>query len=727
MCFIALLASSCAADERPDGGSTKRDGGMSTPECSVCDERHRECAGFEGGAECGACASGFIEEGGDCSPRRSCQDAQCGDVHRSCIDSDAKAHASCGDCLDGFDEVDGACVAGCEDCAARNRECGASGSDTCGDCSDGYVENATGTCIPFKSCDGACGTHQVCVEDPTARCLMQCDGNWIWDGDHCRAEKTCANLACNAGQTCDERSIGEDARCTGASCPEGQGRNKAGACEACAGWRNCTSMTGATGEVFATTQGCRCQPDEGHFINATGAPQSCDTDHDGWVNDQAAGTIEAADARLAQCELRTISTVVLIDDAGEERTVPITPPLPLYEHPTNDGSSSANPHPSYGVAVAPKALNSFTKACVTETGDFNKNGIDDVREHVNAQVTIDNARVVNYFTRYRAFAYFMEISEGWYSAPGVYTIRERPRVTTSFPLRYADGAADKWKTCTRHADSAYLAGGFATQVGRDFSSFSAQAGWGGMNHHSQFKCVRAVQSSSYDPASPEQVYIANGTFQWAGPGTVTATPRNWTRNVCLGLDSYRDSPDASVPNAALQDFSCAASADLAGLEGHVTWVSIGYVNGSQEGGVTASGPEYVRGCINECAEHDSLPKAEQCATVAANPGFGCRADVSTFGALACGCRRNFGGPGCSIACPDSELLTNIDSALFPDVTSGSGSDTSGLRAGFWMCGGFSSSSHPVMSSGGYTLRGEVSATAIDGTVVSGGGYTLRAR
>ena len=125
------------------------------------------------GAMCGACQSGYVEEGMTCRALVTCADigATCSAENRECTDGDGTStDAACGDCVDPFEEdmlgacelpSDATCVMGepqsiVDFCADQNRECfdplDGTGAE-CGDCIAGFADNG-GVCEMSSSCVG---------------------------------------------------------------------------------------------------------------------------------------------------------------------------------------------------------------------------------------------------------------------------------------------------------------------------------------------------------------------------------------------------------------------------------------------------------------------------------------------------------------------------------------------------------------------------------------------
>jgi len=541
------------------------------------------------------------------------------------------------------------------------------------------------------------------------------------------------------------------------------GGGTAGAAGDCASFE--CNAAGETGKVVRSeTIGCFCETDDDWFVGVEGKTTvRCDADGDGWVNDSAQPSIDGDDPVLkenARCDrlLRTITTVVLEDEAGNEHPVPLADvaglveDLPLYESARNDGApASMAPDPYGGSELPPEVLNSLTKACVARTQDYNDNGISDVNEWYAVPLgsrATRNARLEEYYTAYARFSYFFELYDGWFESPGSYRIKERKRADdgmaiadgSGIALQYPTGADEHWRTCERHVDADFT-GSPKSRAGGDFTD--PASGWPGMTHHSQFKCVEVLSAQEYGNGTtytadddPEVVYkhadppslarrIANsstaGMLNGCPDGRVPtgAEAFTWTPNSCQYTGSSRneDVPDGDVANPAHPLFTCNAT-DLADLQPPgVRLVAVGYMgaacNVSDQ--VTAMSDDYVRGCINECAEYgvSSCPNFDPDAP-ADSGRYTCDDESSArFGLLQCGCGRSYGGADCEIGCPGDHALTSDDFSIE-------------TRSGYWMCGGVVASSGE-MSGSSYTLRGYVPIAPADGTVLQGGSYRLEAR
>jgi hypothetical protein len=470
---------------------------------------------------------------------------------------------------------------------------------------------------------------------------------------------------------------------------------------------------------------------------------SCDADRDGWINDDAQAWLESDDAVSrdnARCALRRVTAFILQNESGATETLSLDnfdEGLPLYESARNDGVPGSTPLAAHGGrTLPPVVLNSLTKACVERTRDFNHNGINDVSEWSGRELGSTAARndaLERYYTAYRSFSYFVELYDGWFENRA-YRIRERSRTDRSgagVPLEYPENAHPHWQLCERQVDTDYGTRA-ESRAGGDFTD--PETGWSGMTHHSQFKCVEVVSPDAYGAAfnaveNPEVVYkYSNGTGvarRGAGEGTFNGCPDErvsagvevfeWTPNDCRFTGSARRAGIDSV-NPEQPRFEC-DSLRLDSLDAGVRLMAVGYTSApcGAAGAATAQSRDYVRGCINECAEYG----------VASCPNFAPEAapdsghlvcderDRSRFGLLQCGCGQHYGGANCEIACPSDELSTSDDFGVE-------------TRSGYWICGRAVASTGE-MNGSGYALFGRVSLSPVDGTVLEGDGYRVEGR
>lgn len=566
------------------------------------------------------------------------------------------------------------------DCDAQNRVCDTSGPvAACGACEEGYFQNGNFECEAGGTCEqlGCATQNRVCVMDPDPRCDDDCVEGFVWDTSlgACRAPRTCTDLGCmGMGQGCNPATTTTDAECVTA-CPAGHGFDpQSMACFLCGSGGLALSSScnraGETGRLIVETgvaNGvCFCETQAGYFPELNHATQ-CDADDDGWVTSAAVNSIENAQANVrlnARCTLREVGDFRLTNEAGASLAESTGTPLPLYESPRNDGSSSAT-LPVYGGAEVPAAvLNSFTKGCDAVMADFNHNGLGDVDEGQTDDASVTgSASLQGYFDRYTAYAYFMELHDGYFidgsgGAPGTYVIAERPRTGSgngALTLEYGSGATEYWRSCDRHDDTLYDSGGATSRTGADFSCAGASGCSRAMFHHSQFRCVVGQTLGGYGAAtaasSPSRAIANSESVVWNEGGVNRSLGR--TNDCTLEAATFTQTP--GFTNSALPTFACAAQ-DASDNGQVAQWVVVDYSSAAPTvtDGTTPVGEiNYVRGCINEC---DELGVTSCSDYDASNPHQRCWSDqaLDDFGRSECGCRRTNGGgscqPGATVTC-----------------------------------------------------------------------------
>ncbi|MBL8919178.1 MAG: hypothetical protein JNJ54_09985 [Myxococcaceae bacterium] len=393
----------------------------------------------------------------------------------------------------------------------------------------------------------------------------------------CQAVPACGSVTCMANEYCDP--TGGTPTCRTSPCALGSALDN-GTCQPCA--LSCAGVVGSTGYLwpFKTLGQCLCATLPGYFLKSGGLgdPIACDSDGDGWVKEDADSSMDPQLRANSRCAIRRAETVVLRDELGvdlrlrscvtglvPEASAPAcaTLPLRLLETERNDvpGRATALTNaPEYGNADAgapgrlleARELNSLTKACVTELGDYNDNRVNDIAE---APANLPNLMPPRAPDRDRLeeFAYFVELHTSSFTGNdgGVLVIQERSRCTsTGFPIQYpypdggfvrlggsngddydARNAHSYWRSCARRRDPSLD----LSRPGFDLARFNcepdggvscgfvppphrmltlptdpglelprnhgvcevrpnapADGRWRGMNHHSQFKCVKAV-------------------------------------------------------------------------------------------------------------------------------------------------------------------------------------------------------------------------------------------
>lgn len=734
---------------------------------SACSALNRDCAG----SECGACLPGYVSIGTSCRAATNCTEASCGTFFRSCVMG--ATTAMCGPCIGGYaEQPNGLCVstAACAQCVTQHRDCNGTGGSTCGACENGYTDDGSGTCVAAATCAQLTCTGPGASCDPNPpHCI--CTGGSIWDGalQACRAPVTCATgTACPA--LCVDSTTGGDRTCV-TQCPAQTGIDATGkVCGRCAMNISpvCSTASGAlTGRVLLSTGStgstCECETNPGYFLLAAGGPAVCDADQDGWVTDAAYQRLHSSYAAVranARCSVRRITDVVLVNDAEQGMAVqskivtldPGTYPggLELFETTRNDGTSGIIGSIGTG-ALDPRHVNSLTKACVSASGDYNDNLVEDVDENHRSVAAITDTSLRPLYTAYAGFGYFLETHEGRFatmnvddpmtptdeSLVGFEVIAERPRIAgaiaaRTLPIAWNPPNPNYWQVCRRDTDRLYTSGDITSAVeswtGGDFAEYPNDGlvgGWRGMDHHSEFKCVTVLSQAEYASTTaqnrPQAVYWDGATSTMhrvsseAAVGDVALT---WHASTCSfdGTSDYDIATGAvgTMPFAERSPVLTCGAADLSNLSSHpAVWAIVGY---DPRPGLLEL---YDHGCINEC-KVDTVTHCPGYTTEFA-AGFTCDLNSTlNFGQIRCGCDDNYaGGADCDVACAGDALFTpNLD-GIDPES-----------RAGTWICGDFAVSS-PQIDVGGTALRfrGEMSRTMVDGTTLTGtiSGATVEVR
>lgn len=689
-----------------------------------------------------------------CRAAVTCAEAGCAD-HQLCREASAGSDASClADCEDGF-----SWNAGTQTCDVETKSCEPDAGDSilqeCTDVGRKCVEDTPGE----AEC-GECLQASQLLDQETGRCRdpIKCDG-----------------IECGPGEMCVE-GPGRDAFCsTDCSGPNGeQGLvNQDGACVLCP---LCDDAAGGEDGPFLdslTRNGdCICKTRPGFYWSlAPIGVETCDADGDGWVRIGAQTSIDHDDAVIssnARCNLRSISAFVLHNEGGETMSVQLAQPAGLYESKRNDDQAEIEDDPNspvFSEGRPPQAneINSLTKACVAASADYNENGLADVNEWhtMSAPGGMNPA-----YQAFLDYSYFIELHRGWYEpgaattsscavpddcpggqvcdvfaglcqAAGEYHIREKSRAAgapSGLDLALVQdegdpGKGSHWRACIRKRDSAY--DGAQSKQGMDFGQFpwdtgDLSIGWHGMNHHSQFKCLK-VSAAPDQPNEVTKSDIASEGYQL---------------NTCTAAGSAGPLPVTDSMNPSDPQMSCIPlpGAQVDTLEnGDVRWAVQDYLH-YDANSCDESTPEYdctenfIRGCVNECAELEEscplcLKTRGSCPGYHEDPVKGQCTDITTdFGRLLCGCGEHFGGGECQVACPESDLMKSDDFSTFDtDLES---------RSGYWMCGHISSTTYPDgqtelsgtnTNNETYTLRGEVPSTPTASGRLEGGGYTIDTR
>lgn len=508
-----------------------------------CEMEQRACLEAQPGqAVCGSCKAGFVEVGGACVARQTCDELACSRQNRQC---EANPNAACTTCLQGFVEDGGAC-----------RE-----PKTCNDV----------TCMPGFSCTqtpgfdaecrmGGCAANEVprASGQGCVRCFLDCAGR---PGATGRVFPGAATLA----DTC--------------------------VCETQPGWFWDEGAFGG-GDVRP------CDEDGDGWVRVT-AKRALDRTDDRAVRDNArcdvrsittvrlvsdeGGTRDVALSRPAQLfEAERIDDPELLADAVAQ-------------------GSFAQPE---GRPFRAEELNTLTKACVwkatnEQRADFNQNNVEDPDEaHDDPRLDDPNDPLSPLYD----FAYFVELNRGWYEAPatgaaaGTYVIQERARAqapvdpTLALPLAVAmsDGG-EFWRQCSRLRDAAYREG----TPGHDFARFTTGGTFTGMGHASQFRCLRVVSQPTgrAHEATPEQI-AAEWTVSRCVPGE--------TRGPAAAVDATNPSEPAFTCTLS------ATPEPRTSTTAPVLLAAAKYLPYDDEFNIVAGRPTYVRGCVNECRERPFL-------------------------------------------------------------------------------------------------------------------------
>lgn len=643
-----------------DGGSLED--ARVRPDADLSCEGTADCAGGRvcvegtctdclGNGECGHLPGGVCLDGGCCAP--GSEGCTCG---AGCGADLACADDRCVPCPAGSEGCacdDGACG---EDLRCSRGSCAACpwGTDGCpcdgADCGAGLACR-DGLCRPDRplTCaDLDCAADgRTCEEAPEARC-GGCDtvGGFVDDGNgSCVRAAACARDAdCPDGLTCLE--AGGRSTCMPppacvvtrpAAGAEGAVWSPAeGRCVACP---SCAGVPGSTGALWPTTSragDCLCETEAGWYYDVAFAidrPRPCDADGDGWVQRAAQQYVESADPALAsnaRCAVTTIERVVLRNERGETLALSVADDLgvagglPRYEPVgLDDDALVADDRfiPPWGAAKPPAAqLNPLHKLCVSADADYNGNAVPDVDEHPEAETEH------GWMRPFMRLAHFAELHRTTFEG-GTLTIAEIPRCDDAFPLAY-DGDAEHWRECHRRRPSDYAPG----LPGFDFAAWSCAAERGacpgpdaealaevvdgaprmracsagalerfaGMNHHSQFQCVRFVQG--FAAAVNERSVAEQGIA--------------YDVNLC-----------------AAGEGGAAACAAAPAENGQAGW--------ALARALARGGDQYTRGCQLECPT--LLPLCPGYAADESNTA-GCGSDREDFGAMACNGCPGSGGP-----------------------------------------------------------------------------------
>jgi hypothetical protein len=705
--------SSCVADVNANCDVT--DAGSPAPGSIAddCTNQNRECdAGPP--ATCGDCLAGNLEHEGICEAPYQCSNLNCASTNEECIEGDAETDAECGNCLAGYyRNAMGVCVLGASctpgaidditaSCTAQNRVCDDSGAQAqCGDCVDAtYVDLGPGPCEIYVSCQDATLAAQCAVENRNCEDTLQGDCTTCLD-NYIEADGNCLPTLCTdfddsqcmSNQTCQDGDVvtNTPASCGGDACLPNQALNtQNGSCVACDCWEADGTMpkAGLTGVRYpeVSAQGeCFCETEPGWFFDGTNA-QRCDLDEDGWVRQSARAFMlwPEGDVRreAAKCgapsgnvyAVPTISSIRMVNELGETKTVAVSPAVEAYESDRNDdqaridGDASA---PSFGAAgrrPAAAELNSLTKACV-QGADYNDNEAADTDEYQGQSVTSTLAGAQT-FTRY---SYFTELATGRFdlATPATYVIEERPRAGVGSVPLHTDGIDVAWQSCSRRIDAYYAASleqartnDFASVQPCGYGMFGVCAGgdsprFVGMTHHSQFKCLTVSTAIDTSPHT-----IDPTAFSAAG---------HWMNDCSTPAVAQGESQGAGQP--VVPPVVCSSPATQTPANNVSGFAVVGFDDYPDEA-------SYVRGCVNECREGpDTCPHCDQTGASCSDP-IACQYEPMWGDFVRCDCPYgtsvNPDNGACEAQCGDEVLADHLPAQdpLYEECDLGDGnSDT----------------------------------------------------
>lgn len=659
-------------------------------ECRSSDEDPGSSA--DDACDQGSCISGVCVDCDDaegsaepCKAPLSCSDLRalgmCGEYERCEEKIGADAKCLPGECIEGtrWSETASRCIA----CI-----------------SEGCEEEPS--CDPDDPNRLDCGPHRLCeIRGDAAEC-GECEEGYIDVGGQCAEAERCGGALCTESEYCD-RSDEDAPRCAPRPCADpSMALGSDGLCsvrcdEPC-------DLPGATGRLwpFATNDDrCACETLPGYFLSAQTkpgethdlVPRKCDADRDGWVREEVREIHDApvSDEALianARCVIREALSIKLIDEYGHSSLIDsceegllqdritdegepnegCTPlPIRLFESERNDVDgeaerlNEAGPYEAGGRRFRASELNSLTKACVSELGDYDDDGVADL---LQVQPRPEESASLNEEARLRAFAHFIELYQTEWergaspSGGGILIIRERSRCG-SFPLGYGDDGAYEstnpasyWRNCERRRHPGFDAE--SGSPGFDFAQFSCESRsgscpppampahpteatladpsiallrghglcelggarpadgvWRGMGHHSQFQCVRVV--SDGEESAPYERELA----AFLNEGKLSF---NECRVIdCEGAEGCSDSSaPAEAPGAHDPRLHCTrASGDELPSLGRVGFAALRYqpYGHLDPAGNLVGEAEYQGGCINEDAEYPALcppPEFSRC-------------------------------------------------------------------------------------------------------------------
>jgi hypothetical protein len=147
-------------------------------------------------------------------------------------------------------------------------------------------------------------------------------------------------------------------------------------------------------------------------------------------------------------------------------------------------------------------------------------------------------------------------------------------------------------------DALYQMSATRSFAGGDFAAAQPKGTPEVMMHASQFKCVAVKSAADYDQrgltAAMNPEVVSNGAAGLSRTNGTVPEPLPWTPNACA-LVAEKAVPGAVLPS--LPELACSVL-PVAGIEpDHAYWMVVGYENATNK-----KRDDYIRGCINECAE-----------------------------------------------------------------------------------------------------------------------------
>ena len=707
-----------------------------------CPSLNRECIEGDSSndASCDACIDGFTEGSAGCVEANCVAGSEgslvesCATEFRSCTDPDDGV-AHCGDCLQSYSEntnqqcqAEHSCDATDLNCLGANRLCaGEAPLQYCGDCIEGTIPSAADpdVCVtPVNCAELDCG-DDFCIEGgpgESASCISpSCGSQQAYSAFSGGCVDCDVNCSDNDGETGRIWPI-TPSDSTLCICETANnffwdvGDRQAQYCDADGdGWVRSAARVAVESSDQALRENARCHVRTiDRFVLQNELKQR---------------------KTIYLCQ----GPEPFTDDPAQCAT---PAPLALFETWRNDDQNridnELNTAPAYqqvgvGRRFRANEINGLTRACINEGGDFNNNGKADISEWHGMSPGIlapDQATMLQ-------FSYFIELHRAWYETRpdsaliGQYVIAERSRCAEDFVLGYPDGSDPYWRSCTRSRDVTYdtTDGENGPEFGLDFARWSCadeygscpipppptevvadaeipqhdlcrtaalpaseaechMSGgpwpcvddqvWRGMNHSSQFRCVKLRDTAGVDlPTLPTSLFASGdyafNTCHIACPDGDPNCATDCSSGSCV---SSTESALTGPINPSNPKLICAV--DSAPQNNAVGFAASQFKTGP--------GP-YQRGCIDEWAptSGNAQLNLEISSWRSLCPGWN-DDPVGTigqgiekqFGKLACGCGLNYGGLNCDIGCPDAMLNHEADYSYTP-------------RSGYWMCADFATS------------------------------------